>query len=214
MNTKYTIILIGLFVLPLVGYCQEKTVDTVIQKKHYLELRYNDSLNNVSYEINWPGCMWGSWGLYRGQSKIAPLISVCLPYNDYLEYEWTGSGEDDIIVHSYRFPNDQFFIIYLDKDSVDSNLFMIDSIPSEEEFSEFVNSYAAITPLFEPHHFSPPKVLNTFWKTDSLFVPHRITRIIKNGYSLIVLYNVTQQDIGLFLEAAKSIKIYEITLVR
>ena len=114
MNTKYTIILIGLFVLPLVGYCQEKTVDTVIQKKHYLELRYNDSLNNVSYEINWPGCMWGSWGLYRGQSKIAPLISVCLPYNDYLEYEWTGSGEDDIIVHSYRFPNDQFFIIYLD----------------------------------------------------------------------------------------------------
>lgn len=213
MIIKHIILLTGLLFLPFAGYGQRETVDTVIQKKHYLVMRHIDSLNNVSYEISWPQCKWGSWGLYRGQSRIAPLISICLPYNDYLEYEWTDSGEDDIIVHSYRFQDDQFLIIYLDKNSVDSNLFTIDTLPSEDAFSEFVNSYAAITPLFEPHNYSPPKILNTYWKSDSLFVPHRVTRTVKIGYSLIVLYNINQQDIDLFLDTAKSIKIYEVSLV-
>ena len=189
--------------------------DTVENKDHYLLIRCMDTKDSdVYYDVYYPGCFTSSISIERGQIEVPPIISFCMPYDNYIEYGRTTFEISDVIVHSFLFRNDQFLIIYIDKDSTDNELQTLPPIPSQQTLYNFINKHASRTPLYEPHSWEAPKPLNKYFDAilnmdDNLFI-NRKTVVVHKGYCTILLFNLLVDEVDKFITSAKSLVVYEV----
>ena len=189
--------------------------DTVENEDHYLLIRCMDTKDSdVYYDVYYPGCFTSSISIERGQIEIPPIISFCMPYDNYIEYGRTFFEISDVIVHSFLFKNDQFLIIYIDKDSTDEELHSLPPVPSQQTLYDFVNKHAAQTPLYEPYSWGTPKPLNKYF--DAVLNKYnnpdanRETIVVHKGYCTILLFNVLTNEVDRFVASAKSLVVYEV----
>lgn len=189
--------------------------DTVESKDHYLLIRCMDTRDSdVYYDVYYPGYFTSIISIEPGQKEVPPIISFCMPYNDYIEYGRTFFETSDVIVHSFLFENNQFLIIYMDKDSSDNELHALPPVPSLQTLYDFVNKYAAQTPLYEPYSWKTPKPLNKYFEAvlnmyDSPDI-NRKTIVIHKGYCTILLFNILVEEEDRFIASAKSLAVYEV----
>ena len=188
--------------------------DTVESKEHYLLIRCMDNDSDVYYDVYYPGCFTSSISIERGQIEVPPVISFCMPYNDYIECGRTIFEIADVFVYSFLFENDQFLIIYMDKDSTDNELHALPSVPSRKVLYDFINKHAALTPLYEPHDWASPKPLNKYFdavlnENDNLDI-NRKTIVVHKGYCTILLFNILMDEVDKFITSANSILVYEV----
>ena len=103
-NKKISLKLIILQVLVILTYNTtygQDTIycDTVESKEHYLLIRCMDTRDSdVYYDVHYPGCFTSSISIEPGQKVVPPIISFCMPYNDYIEYGRTIFEISDVIV--------------------------------------------------------------------------------------------------------------------
>lgn len=201
--------------------------DTVIKQRHYVRIDCHDSIGSYvrNYEYA-PGLFLGYSGLYcYGQNTVDPVISLYFPYGNYIKYGRTEILGADPLVYTFLFEEGQFIILFIDRyiDMDNSNIRHNTELvtnPTEEEFRSFVEENGRQIPLYE--FFSqafpndkdfPPQELNPYFDSDTLLRQDRITKAIKRGCCLIILYNIKQNKIKDFEDSAKSLILYEIKKV-
>lgn len=220
-NKKISLKLIILQILVILTYNTtygQDTIycDTVESKEHYLLIRCMDTRDSVFYyDVQYPGYFTSSISIEPGQKVVPPIISFCMPYNDYIEYGRTVFEISDVVVYSFLFENDQFLIIYMDKDSTDDELHALPTVPSQQTLYDFVNKHASQTPLYEPHSWSTPKPLNKYFdsilnKNDCCDI-NRKTIVVHKGYCTILLFNIIVGEVDKFITSVKSLVVYEVT---
>ena len=202
--------------------------DTIIKQKHFIRIKCYDSIGDyMGFKDYIPGLFLGYSKLWiYDQDMVAPMLSLYLPYDNYTKHETSDFISVEPWVHTFMFEEGQFIFIIIDKfiDKDNPNLdrykLILDSIPSEEQFNKFVDIYGRHIPLYEvsaqafPNDVDfPPRELNPFFDSDTLLRQDRITKAIKRGCCLIILYNVKKNKIKDFEDSAKSLILYEIKKV-
>ena len=217
---KLNVLFVLVIIIHNITYGQDTIYcDTVESKEHYLLLRCMDTKDSdVYYDVYYPGCFISNISIEPGQIDVPPAIIFCMPYNEYIEYGRTYSENADIIVYSFLFENDQFMILYLDKDSTDRELHTLPSNPSHHELYDFVNKHAAKTPLYASFNWESPKPLNKYFddilNLNENYYTNRKTFIVHKGYCTILLFNVLMDEVEKFITSAESLMIYEITKLK
>jgi len=88
---KSIILQVLVILSPSISHGQDAVYcDTVESTEHYLLIRCMDTRNSdVYYDVQYPGCFTSSTSIEPGQMVVPPIISFCMPYNNYIDHERT-----------------------------------------------------------------------------------------------------------------------------
>jgi hypothetical protein len=216
---KFVILFVLVILTKGITYGQGVTQrDTIEKNDHYISVRVVEN-GEVHYEESYPGCFFSRLSFIPGGKEMPPVFSFCMPYKSYIDSDEIFLGTNFIIAYTFLFENDQFMIIYIDKDDPDEELDSLPPILSQQTLYNFVERQAYQTPLYVDVEITggSPKPLNKYFDAilGKNYSPDtkRETRVVHFGYCTIVLFNILSSEVNRFMESANSLEVYEIKRV-
>jgi hypothetical protein len=215
---KFVILFVLVILTKGITYGQGITQrDTIEKNDRYLLVHVVENGEDY-YEESHFGHLTSRISFARGTKEMPPVFSFWMPYKSYIEYGETP-GSEEIIIYTFLFENDQFMIIYIDKDDHDEVLDSLPPIPSQQTLYNFVKGHAYQTPLYVDVEIKggSPKPLNKYFDAilGKNYSPDtkRETRVVHSGYCTIVLFNILSSEVNRFMESVNSLAVYEIKRV-